>query len=95
MEKRSPILWVLGGPGAGKSYLSSKIICHLEETYPQDPQHPSRVSVGHFYIKEDDQGLRSIITILKSIAFQIANTNPIHRNYVASICDTPEKIITP
>ena len=53
MEKRSHILWVLGGPGAGKSYLSSKIICHLEETYPQDPQHPSRVSVGHFYIKED------------------------------------------
>ena len=95
MEKRSPILWILGGPGAGKSFLSSKIISYLEELYPQDPQHPSRVSVGYFYIKEDDQNLRSIDTILKSLAFQIANSDPVYRNYVASMCSTPEKISSP
>lgn len=88
-------MWILGGPGTGKSFLSFKIISQLEETYPQDPQRPSRVSVGYFYIKEDDQGLRSITIILNSLAFQIANSDPVHRNYVASICSTPEKISSP
>lgn len=92
IKKEAPIVWILGGPGAGKSFLSSKIISHLQEIYPQDPQYPSRVSIGYFYIKEDNQQLRSLNTILKSIAFQIASNDPVYRKYAVNVCNNPDQI---
>ncbi|KAI9696731.1 MAG: hypothetical protein M1836_005093 [Candelina mexicana] len=94
MDRRDPILWILGGPGAGKSFLSSKIISHLQNSYPQHPQYPTRVSVGYFYIKENDQQLRSLNTMLKSIAYQIASNDVVYRKYVLALCDSPKKIST-
>ncbi|KAG8533475.1 uncharacterized protein KY384_002258 [Bacidia gigantensis] len=94
IAQESPILWILGGPGAGKSFLSSKIIAHLQEKFPQDPHVPSRESVGYFYVREDDQQLRSLNAILKSLALQIATNNPIYRKHAANVCNSPDKIGT-
>lgn len=94
LTKKTPLLWILGNPGAGKSFLSSRIISYLQELHPQDPKHPSRVSIGYFYIKEENQSLRSLMTILKSLAFQIQVNDPVYRKYVASICNSPDKIAT-
>ncbi|KAI9792037.1 MAG: hypothetical protein M1835_008091 [Candelina submexicana] len=94
MDRRDPILWILGGPGAGKSFLSSKIISHLQNSYPQDPQYPTRVSVGYLYIKEDDQQLRSLNTMLNSIAYQIASNDVVYRKHVVAVCNSPERIRT-
>ncbi|MCJ1465605.1 hypothetical protein MMC07_004224 [Pseudocyphellaria aurata] len=92
--KETPVLWILGNPGSGKSYLSSRIISYLRELYPQDSKHPSRVSVGYFYVKEDNQYLRSLATILKSLAFQVQGNDSVYKNYVANVCNSPEKILT-
>ena len=89
-----PTLWILGGPGAGKSFLSSRIVSHLQEVFPQDPQRPSRVSIAYFYIKEDDQRLRSVNTILKVIALQLAANDSVFRNFAADICKSPENVGT-
>jgi hypothetical protein len=35
MNKETPVLWIAGNPGAGKSYIASNIISFLKEQYPQ------------------------------------------------------------
>ena len=86
------LLWILGNPGAGKSYLSSYIVSFLDECYPQDPIHPSRASVAYWFIKEDDQDLRSLPIILKGLAYQIAENDPIYAKHAANVCGAPSKI---
>lgn len=94
LTKKTPLLWILGNPGAGKSYLSSRIISHLQELNPQDPKHPSRVSLGYFYIKEDNQYLRSLTTILRTLAFQIQSNDSVYKKYVANVCKSSDEITT-
>jgi hypothetical protein len=62
-----PLLWVFGGPGTGKSCLSSILITTLRDKYPQDPRRPSRTAVAYFYFKEYDDDLRDLLAILKSL----------------------------
>lgn len=94
LTKKTPLLWILGNPGAGKSYLSSRIISHLQELHPQDPKHPSRVSLGYFYIKEDNQYLRSLTTILKTLAFQIQSNDSVYKKHMANVCKSSDDITT-
>lgn len=94
IAEQAPILWILGRPGAGKSFLSSRIISYLEELHPQDPQDPSRVSIAYFYIKEDDHQLRSVNTMFKSVALQIAFNDPVYRKHAANVCSSRDKIST-
>jgi hypothetical protein len=60
--------------------------------YPQDPTHPSRVSVGYFYIKEHDQHLQDLNNILKSIALQISAVDSVFRNHAVNTSSTIERI---
>ena len=94
INEEEPILWIFGGPGAGKSYLSSKIVSHLLDLYVQDPDHAVRISVGYFYIKENDERLRSLNAIFKSIALQIANHNPVYKKHVVNVCESSDRIGT-
>lgn len=94
INEEEPILWIFGGPGAGKSFLSSKIISDLLDRHAQDPDHPDRISVGYFYIKEDDDRLRSLNAIFKSVALQVANHNPVYKKHVVSVCESPDRIGT-
>ena len=90
INQESSILWILGGPGAGKSYLSSRIVQHLHDVYRQGVQLPVPVSVGLFYIKEDDQQLRSINTILKSLASQLCKNDATFRSHAFNVCTSPD-----
>lgn len=94
IKEEQPILWIFGGPGAGKSFLSSKIISHLLDLYVQDPDHAVRISVGYFYIQENDERLRSLNAILKSVALQIANHNPVYKKHVVTMCESSDRIST-
>jgi hypothetical protein len=95
MDRKSPLLWVAGGPGTGKSYLSAITISKLTTTYPQDPTHPSRISVAFFYVKEHDQDLQDLGNMLKSIAYQIARVDPVFMSHVISVLSKPEGILSP
>jgi Cdc6-like AAA superfamily ATPase len=95
VDHRTPIMWVFGGPGAGKSFLSTFMISHLEKLHTADPQHLPSFSASYFYIKESNQQMRSLITILRRLSFQIARNNIVYRRYVASFADSIDKISTP
>jgi len=94
VQRKAPLLWILGGPGAGKSFLSSRIIRHLKDVQSQKMPLPGATSVAFFYIKEDDSQLRSLITILKSIALQIAKNDLTFRSHAVNVCNSPDHLLT-
>lgn len=94
IEKNIPVLWVSGNPGAGKSYLSSNIISFLRDQHPQGVQHPSHVSVGYFFFKDDNPKTRSFHQALCDMAYQISQNDPIYEKHVAAYCDSSEDIET-
>ena len=94
INEEEPILWIFGGPGAGKSFLSSTIVSHLQKLHTQDLNHPTRTSVGYFYIKENDERTRSLNAVFKSVALQIANYNPVYKKHVVNVCESPERLGT-
>ena len=94
INKEIPILWILGGPGAGKTFLSSRIISHMQELYAQNPDQPVHISIGYFFINEDDERLRSSNAIFKCVALQIANHNPVYKKHVVNVCKSWERIGT-
>lgn len=93
-EKEIPLLWVFGGPGTGKSCLSSRLIRSLREEFPQDPKHPNRTSVVYFFTKEDDL-LQDVSDLLKTLALQISQNDPIFKVFAANVLAKPDSIATP
>jgi hypothetical protein len=92
--QRAPILWVFGGPGAGKSYLSTWAILRLIELHDQRPDHADGVSVSYFYIKENKEILRDPNIILKTLAWQITLVDRMFRKHAASVCKSPRATVT-
>jgi hypothetical protein len=95
MKQKPSIVWIAGGPGTGKSYLSAIAISKLNDTYPQDSAHPNRFSVGYFYVKEHDQDLQDLTKLLKTIAYQIASVDSVFQAHVLSVLSKPEIIVSP
>ena len=71
VSRTSPVLYVSGIPGSGKSFLSSNVISYLREKHPQGVQDPSHVSIGYFFFKDDKPDLRSVHQALRDLSFQI------------------------
>ncbi|KAK1749875.1 hypothetical protein QBC47DRAFT_439576 [Echria macrotheca] len=88
----SPIVWVSGGPGTGKSCLSSTAIHHLRSTLSSQERTPL---VAYFYVKEHDQDLQDLSNISKSIAYQLARQSPTFAAYVQHKLAEPEVVLTP
>ncbi|KAH8695196.1 NACHT and TPR domain protein [Talaromyces proteolyticus] len=84
-DKDTPIIFVSGNPGAGKSYLSTNIITHLREQYPQDAQSASLISVGYFFFKDDNPDTRSFHQALRDLAFQISKNDSVYQKYLTTI----------
>ena len=93
-EQDVPILWIFGGPGSGKSHLSTWVINHLEKLYAQDQGIPN-VAVAFFYVRDNEAQLRDANTILKSLAWQIAHVDPAFKKHAAQVCKFKKRIISP
>ncbi|MCJ1477255.1 hypothetical protein MMC13_005926 [Lambiella insularis] len=63
----STILWLYARPGSGKSILSSYLINHLQE---------AGCTCAYYYFKYHDATKRSLSSLLRSIAFQLAQELP-------------------
>lgn len=94
LDRDKPVLWISGGPGSGKSYLSSNIIQLLMQLHPQRVQASSRISIAYYFCKDYDPELRSFNRALRTLAFQICQNDPVFAKYVAAVCKFPEDIQT-
>ena len=92
IDRTIPLLFIVGGPGTGKSFLSTWTIANLQELHRQDTDHPSQVSVGYFYIRNVEQQLHDMKAMLKSIAFQLAFVNKTYRNYAVNACKSSRNV---
>jgi hypothetical protein len=94
MRKLTPILWISGNPGAGKSFLSANIISLLREENPQGVQSTTHVSVGYFFFKDTTPDTRSFHQALCDVAFQISQNDDAYRKHLLMTCQSPEDIKT-
>lgn len=72
------LLWLNGGPGTGKSVLSSFIINSLVE---------QGVRCQYFFIRFGDQKKRTLSLLLRSIAFQVAQTLSVFSHKLIDLVD--------
>ncbi|KAI1487334.1 hypothetical protein F5X96DRAFT_672759 [Biscogniauxia mediterranea] len=78
----SEVLWFYGRPARGKSVLSSFLIHSLRE---------KGASVQYFFFRNGDETKRSITSLLKSLAFQVASQLPAFRKTLLSLADSGYK----
>lgn len=93
MEHEAPILWIFGGPGSGKTMLSTWLISLLHEKFESKSETYSGTSLGYFFIKENAEDLRNPNTMFKTMAWQIQQTDDAFRNHAARSCEDDRKVI--
>lgn len=89
MDQKATILWVFGGPGAGKSYLSTWIVKTLLE---KDAS--LRGPVAYFFIKENSEILRDANVILKTLAAQLIDKDVEFRQHAVAVCSQRSSTVT-
>lgn len=88
MQHQAPILWVFGGPGAGKTMLSTWLITTLNKQFEAKSEMTSGAAthVGYFFVKENVEDLRNPNILFKTMAWQIQQTDPLFRRHAANVC---------
>jgi hypothetical protein len=71
LDQSSPLLWVSGPPGAGKTHISSFLIEELRRKAEAAP----RCSVAHFFIRYAEKDTRSLKNALASSIVRISETD--------------------
>lgn len=93
MQHRAPILWIFGGPGSGKTMLSTWLISLLHDQFETDSKKHTGTSIGYFFIKENVEDLRNPNNIFKTMAWQIQQTDVGFRNHAARACEFDHKVV--
>jgi hypothetical protein len=89
-QRSFPVLWLCGGPGIGKSSLTSHIIEFLRQQLVDPMNSSPRDSIAYFYFKEADRELRSFGNALRTMASDIADGDPLFFKHVYKACtDSP------
>jgi tetratricopeptide (TPR) repeat protein len=89
LQNQYPLIRINGGPGTGKSYLSSILVNHVK--CDLDGSNP----VAYFYVKEHDQDLQDLGDILKSLAYQLAQGDADFEKHTVAMLNDPEAMVTP
>jgi hypothetical protein len=93
MEHTATSLWIFGGPGAGKSYLSTWIIKQLrQEDIPKEQR--KAAYVAYFFVKENNEALRDANNILKTLAWQLIWQDPHFKQHAGEVCKQRALTIT-
>ncbi|TLD07863.1 hypothetical protein PgNI_10130, partial [Pyricularia grisea] len=94
IERRSRILWILGGPGAGKSHLAAWLIAHLSEK-ANVPGDTRASQIVYFFVKSYSDHLCDLNNILKALAWQLCKNNATFEAHVAAACRDSNPTYTP
>ncbi|KAJ6259122.1 Vegetative incompatibility protein [Drechslerella dactyloides] len=82
-ETVHPLLWLQGGPGAGKSHLSSQVIEHL--TKDSSKPGPQQTWILYFFCRNDNADTITFEYVLKTLAWQLATVSSVYAQYIYSI----------
>lgn len=79
------VLWILGGPGAGKSYLSTWTITHVLKLCSEESAVMPNASAAYVYIKENDESLREANALLKIMAWQLSCADALYKSFLSCV----------
>ncbi|KAH7160654.1 hypothetical protein EDB81DRAFT_782712 [Dactylonectria macrodidyma] len=82
----SMIMWLQGSPGAGKTFLTSKIIDHTQARLEKTP---NQEGFAYFYCNRNEEERRRPLSVLRSYVRQLSTTiqNPRHmRKQLQQFC---------
>jgi tetratricopeptide (TPR) repeat protein/GTPase SAR1 family protein len=88
MRREAVFLWIFGGPGSGKSFLSTRLIQKLREENDEND------TVAFFFVKENSENLRDANILLKTLAWQIASQDATFRRHAIAVCRQRSLTIT-
>ncbi|KAI0452637.1 hypothetical protein F5B21DRAFT_482373 [Xylaria acuta] len=83
-----PVLWIMGKPGTGKTYLASRVISHLR-------QNPIPNVASYFYIREGMNTQHTPGVILKTIANQVIELHDPYRKWAIAACRDDKSLLSP
>lgn len=93
MQHQAPILWIFGGPGSGKTMISTWLINPLSKKFESKSETFSGTSVGHFYMKENVEELRNPNIMLKTMAWQIQQADLLFHKHAATVSEFDRNIV--
>ncbi|KAJ5819255.1 NACHT and TPR domain protein [Penicillium riverlandense] len=85
INKETPVIFVSGNPGSGKSFLAANMISFLLKRFPPGLQCSPMISIGYFFFKDDKPETRSFHQALRDLAFQISRNDPEYRKHLGTI----------
>lgn len=92
IDHQVPVLWVFGGPGAGKSMLACWLITHLVSQYNSTSDLSGETSVGYFFVKENREELRTPSSIFRTLAWQLQEHDEAFRKHAVVACKSSSSI---
>jgi len=78
LSHKYPILWVSGGPGFGKSFLTSSLIDATRKEHNKQGD-----AVAYFFFRDKDSQTVSLLQALKDMAYQIAQADKSYADTIA------------
>ncbi|KAL5050600.1 hypothetical protein BDW71DRAFT_203337 [Aspergillus fruticulosus] len=88
INKQTPVIFISGNPGVGKSFLMADMVCFLREQFPPaGVQHDSSISIGYFFFKDENPQTRSFHQALRDLAFQLSKSDPGYQKWLGTIKD--------
>ena len=88
IRQDSPLLWICGHPGCGKTFLASSVISLVQSNIISGDDAWRTSSVGFFYVSKNDRHTRigGFHQALRDVAWQITRYNPTYARHIASQC---------
>ena len=74
--------------------MSSNVIEYLTQLYPQGIKYSQRISVAYFFCKDYDRDLRSFNKVLRSLAYQICQNNPLYAQHCLNVLNLRGEVYT-
>lgn len=88
LASKTPLIWISGNSGSGKSFLVYNIVSRLEAIHQDASAGPFRGSIGYFFFCDNQHETRSFEKALRNVAYQISQTNPAYVMYVERLSRT-------
>ena len=87
INKETPVIFVSGNPGSGKSFLAANMIKFLFKQFPPELERNPQTSIGYFFFNGGNPQTRSFHQALRDLAFQISKNDLGYQRYLATIED--------
>ena len=94
-NKEALILWILGGPGSGKTMLCTWLIHHLNLEIDHAGASKENLSMAYFFMRQDNKELRTVNNLFKTMIWQLQQSDPEFKYHVGQVCQSARRIAGP